>query len=120
MLITSEDDKNYLASLSELKCEAVLADQFDQLKRAEELWLALDIAYQSGHYADVPWGNVEVVHGNVGDPGVGGSDNGGDADGGQHTPSNIYNYPSVSFNPIGDCGCQVILVWPEKSIRLHA
>jgi hypothetical protein len=37
MLITSEDDKNYLASLSELKCEAVLADQFDQLKRAEEL-----------------------------------------------------------------------------------
>jgi hypothetical protein len=34
MLITSEDDKKYLASLSEFKCEAVLADGFNQFKRA--------------------------------------------------------------------------------------
>jgi hypothetical protein len=30
MLITSEDDEKYLASLSELEFEAALADQFDQ------------------------------------------------------------------------------------------
>jgi len=30
MLITSEDDEKYLASLSGLEFEAALADQFDQ------------------------------------------------------------------------------------------
>jgi hypothetical protein len=29
MLITSEDDKKYIASLSELECDAVLPDGFD-------------------------------------------------------------------------------------------
>jgi hypothetical protein len=52
MLITSEDDKKFLVSLSELEREAVLADQFHQFNRAEELRLTLDIAHQLGHYAD--------------------------------------------------------------------
>jgi hypothetical protein len=53
MLITSGDDKKYLASLSELENEAVLADQFNQFKRAKELRLALEVAQQTGRYDDV-------------------------------------------------------------------
>ncbi len=52
MLITSEDDKKFLVSLSELEREAVLADQFHQFNRAEELRLTLVIAHQLVHYAD--------------------------------------------------------------------
>jgi hypothetical protein len=68
----------------------------------EELRLALEVAHSLGHYADVPFRNVDVVHGNVGNLGVGGSNHGGDTVGARYTPSNIYNYSSVSFIPIGE------------------
>jgi hypothetical protein len=101
LLITSEDDKTYLTSLSELEHEAVLADQFDQFKRAEELRLALEVAQQSGHYDDDTIENQDVVEGRLGDQNVEGSDRGGDADGGRYTPSNVYDYCNLSFTPIG-------------------
>jgi len=61
LLITSEDDKKYLASLSELELEAVVADHFHQFKRVEELRKALEVAQQSGHYGEAPLGGEEVV-----------------------------------------------------------
>jgi hypothetical protein len=70
MLITSEDDKTYLASLSQLECETILADWFDQFKRAEELRLALEVSQQSGDSDEVPFGNEEVAQGSVGNPNV--------------------------------------------------
>jgi hypothetical protein len=111
MLITSEDDKKYLVSLSELEREAVLADWFDQFKRAEELRLALENAQQSGHYDEVLFENQEVVKGSVGNQNVGGSNHSGDADGGRYTPSNLYDYSNVSFNPIGKSTIFKMWLW---------
>jgi hypothetical protein len=101
MLITSEDDKKYLASLSELEREAVLADWFDQFKRAEELRLALEVAQQTGCYDDVAMEHQEVVESKLGDQNVERSDGGEDVDGGWYTPSTAYKYSTVTFTPIG-------------------
>ncbi|MFN9980641.1 MAG: hypothetical protein ACK53Y_12025, partial [bacterium] len=88
--------------MSEFEHEAVLADQFDQFKRAEELRLALEVAQQSGHYGEAPLGGEEVVKA-VWEIKMlkAASDCGGDADGGRYTPSNVYDYCNLSFTPIG-------------------
>jgi hypothetical protein len=100
LLITSEDDKKYLASLSELELEAVVADHFHQFKRVEELRMALEVAQQSGHYGEAPLGGEEVVKA-VWEIKMlkAASDCGGDADGGRYTPSNVYDYFNLSFTP---------------------
>jgi len=95
MLITSEDDKKYLASLSELEREAVLADWFDQFKRAEELRLALEVAQQTGCYDDVAMEHQEVVESKLGDQNVECSDGSENVDGGRYIPSIVYNYSTT-------------------------
>jgi hypothetical protein len=82
MIITTAEDRKYLDSLSKLECEVVLADQFEQFKKAEELRIALSISFaqRSEVCANNSVSNVEQVHDAVGNPSIGASDDGGNTE----------------------------------------
>ncbi len=112
MIITTEEDRKYLDSLSELEREVVLADCFEQFKRAEELRIALSIAQCLEVCANNSVSNVEQVYDTVGYPSIGASDDGGDTVGGWYAPANMYNYPSNYFPPSAE-------VYPSSEIAVE-
>ncbi len=63
MIITTEEDRKYLESLSELEREVALADCFEQFKKAAELRIALSIAQYLEVCANNSVSDVEQVHG---------------------------------------------------------